>query len=195
MNGRSAWQLRNGWRRDDRRALNSPAFTARRACRDDAASFRPDPCRIPMSRSLASSVRDGASTPCNRIRCSLGRGTGADSQFACAHGRPVRMSWARLLEEHWPPSARRPPPACGAPRSGRGRRRARRECHRRCAPHVPARRARAGRWRPGLSTPSRLIAVTRVFSCNAAATAGSAAKGSSTRSTTSIGSAATAQRG
>jgi len=45
MNGRSAWELRNGWRCDDRRVerrarhapLHKPAFTAQQACRDNAA--------------------------------------------------------------------------------------------------------------------------------------------------------------
>ncbi len=73
--------------------LRQPAFTARQACRDNTASFPPDPCRIPMARRLAF----GASTPWNRIRSSLSCGISDASPSACAHGRPVCICWARLL--------------------------------------------------------------------------------------------------
>jgi hypothetical protein len=62
--------------------------TARQACRDTAASFPPDPCRIPMVHSLAF----GGSTPWSRTRCSLSRGTSAASPTACA-----RPTGAHLL--------------------------------------------------------------------------------------------------
>ena len=80
-------------RRARHATLRQPAFTARQACRVNATSCPPDPCRIPMAHRLAF----GASTPWNRIRSSLSCGISDARPSACAHGRPVCICWARLL--------------------------------------------------------------------------------------------------
>jgi hypothetical protein len=80
-------------RRARHATLRQPAFTARQACRVSATSCPPDPCRIPMAHRLAF----GASTPWNRIRSSLSCGISDARPSACAHGRPVCICWARLL--------------------------------------------------------------------------------------------------